>query len=529
MLDERLETRDESGSITSPTLCHPGVSRRRAIGSKTVCFQRESKNSAQRHLSLRWSLAIRYLATCCRSRVILFGETVAISCLILLSACTDYVSQIEDKIEERERMSLIESSDNSAPRTSTSVAKSSSSVKSSSSSEEKSSSSSVEEEKSSSSKKVCAVSPSVKNRNDSSQIVIRFMPSWTNTNAIMYVAGGDSALMKTVKNYCGWFEAKTYLPTKGFYVSFKQTVGAKITPVIPLDSVAALSDSLWVIENSNNELEVYACYPGILGDCPTKRLPVMMFDWLHGTRGDGDDEGKNGDPANGVSADFGSGGCGGSNAIDANGRGLMKGMVEDLLGANGVPVRAANFPENCKITTHLDNWFLPEVVAEKDGKQYTNATCRSIELQLQDDGLWLGQKDKNSPEGGLFLLDDFEYLDTAKTVANPYFDNISFSGKKHNYGFTMKIQAAFDYIPGQYFEFFGDDDVWVFINNRLVVDLGGQHAQVLGAVDLDTLGLTEGKNYPFHIFYAERHTSQSNFMMRTSIDLKSHDYENFCH
>jgi fibro-slime domain-containing protein len=237
----------------------------------------------------------------------------------------------------------------------------------------------------------------------------------------------------------------------------------------------------------------------------------MMFDWLHGTKGDGDEAGKNGDPANGVSADFGSGGCSHH----------TKGMVQEILGTNGVPVPADPFPEDCKITTHLDKWFLPEVVAQKDKQTYTNATCRSIELTLDDDGLWLGQKDNKSKEGGLFLLDDFEYLDAERTIANPYFDNISASGKRHNFGFTMKIQATFEYIPGQYFEFFGDDDVWVFINNRLVVDIGGQHTQVFGSVDLDTLGLEEGKTYPFHIFYAERHSVYSNFMMKTSIDLKT--------
>ena len=82
----------------------------------------------------------------------------------------------------------------------------------------------------------------------------------------------------------------------------------------------------------------------------------------------------------------------------------------------------------------------------------------------------------------------------------------------------MKVQATFEYVQGQYFDFYGDDDVWVFINNKLVVDIGGQHGQVAGAVDLDTIGqnnpadkLVEGQTYPFHIFYAERHTSSSNF------------------
>ena len=358
--------------------------------------------------------------------------------------------------------------------------------------------------------------------------VIRFFAPWTNTSAVLYVAGGESTKMTTVKNYCGWFEARINKPEGNFQVYFMQTIGyeyvtnthnsSKITPIaqstlLSLDEAAAEADTIWVKAGKDigAATTVSTKYPGILGDCPTKTLPVMMFDWLHGTKGDGDGEGKNGDPANGVSADFGSGGCAHH----------ITGMVEPILGANGVPVPAANFPENCKITTHLAQWFLPEVIAQKNGQPVTNATCRSIELNLDNDGLWLGQKDKSSPEGGLFLLDDFEYLDAEKTIPNPYFDNISSGGKRHNYGFTMKIQATFEYIPGQYFEFFGDDDVWVFINNRLVVDIGGQHAQVAGAVDLDTLGLTEGFNYPFHIFYAERHTSESNFKMKTSIDLKT--------
>ena len=358
--------------------------------------------------------------------------------------------------------------------------------------------------------------------------VIRFFAPWTNTSAVLYVAGGESTKMTTVKNYCGWFEARINKPEGSFQVYFMQTIGyeyvtdihnsSKITPIaqstlLTLDEAAAEADTIWVKAGKDigAATTVYTKYPGVLGDCPTKTLPVMMFDWLHGTKGDGDGEGKNGDPANGVSADFGSGGCAHH----------ITGMVEPQLGVNGVPIPAANFPENCKITTHLAQWFLPEVVAQKNGQPVTNATCRSIELNLDNDGLWLGQKDKSSPEGGLFLLDDFEYLDAERTIPNPYFDNISNGGKRHNYGFTMKIQATFEYIPGQYFEFFGDDDVWVFINNRLVVDIGGQHAQVAGAVDLDTLGLKEGTNYPFHIFYAERHTSESNFKMKTSIDLKT--------
>ena len=339
------------------------------------------------------------------------------------------------------------------------------------------------------------------------QTVVRFFAPWTNTSAIL-VTGTESIKMTTAKNYCGWFETKITPPTDGsIQVYFKQTLGYEYVNTkhdttksssieqnltLALDS----ADTIWVKASKEIGAETkvfYDKYPGVLGDCPTKILPVMMFDWLHGTKGDGDSEGTNGDPVNGVSADFGSGGCGGSNAKDEQNRGYMAGMVEPTLGANGVPVRATNFPENCKITDHLNQWFLPEVIAEKNGVSYTNATCRSIELVLDTAGFWLGQKDQNSPEGGLFLLDDFEFLDAEKTIVNPYFDNFTNGrNKKHNFGFTMKIQASFEYIPGQYFEFLGDDDVWVFINNRLVVDIGGQHPQAFGSVNLDTLGLVQG-------------------------------------
>jgi fibro-slime domain-containing protein len=358
---------------------------------------------------------------------------------------------------------------------------------------------------------------------------IRFLTPWTNTNAMMFLSDSENDKLTVnmgATSYCGWYEARIDVPSDGAKIYFKQTtannfVGANgitenessLTP-IAMDSILALSDTVWIVGRKSGSPEMHTNYPGILSDCPIKTLPVMMFDWLHGNKGDAKNgvvEGTNGDPANGVSADFGSGGC----------SGLTVGMVEPTLGANGVPVRATYFPENCKITDHLNQWFLPEVLAQKNGVSYTNATCRSIELGIDTAGFWLGQKDQYSAEGGLFLLDDFEYLDEAKTIKNPYFDALTSStNKKHNYGFTMKIQASFEYIPGQYFEFFGDDDVWVFINNRLVVDIGGQHAQVFGSVNLDTLGLVQGSIYPFHLFYAERHLSASNFMMRTSIDLK---------
>lgn len=63
----------------------------------------------------------------------------------------------------------------------------------------------------------------------------------------------------------------------------------------------------------------------------------------------------------------------------------------------------------------------------------------------------------------------------------------------------------------------------MFIDDKLAVDLGGVHGAASGSVALDALSLTLGETYDFDLFFAERHTTESNFRIDTSIALQDNN------
>lgn len=93
-----------------------------------------------------------------------------------------------------------------------------------------------------------------------------------------------------------------------------------------------------------------------------------------------------------------------------------------------------------------------------------------------------------------------------------------------NFHFTFELETEFTYREGesQVFRFIGDDDVWVYVDNKLVIDIGGVHGATEQTIDLDRLAwLENGQRYTLKFFFAERHTTQSNFRIETTLDLRS--------
>jgi fibro-slime domain-containing protein len=107
-------------------------------------------------------------------------------------------------------------------------------------------------------------------------------------------------------------------------------------------------------------------------------------------------------------------------------------------------------------------------------------------------------------------------------VNGELYGNYSNTGKNFHFTFELETEFVYSANSGQVFTFIGDDDVWVFIDGKLVIDLGGVHGAESQTIDLDRLNwLRDGETYSLHFFFAERHTTQSNFKIETTLQLRT--------
>ncbi len=221
--------------------------------------------------------------------------------------------------------------------------------------------------------------------------------------------------------------------------------------------------------------------------------------------------------------------------------------------------------------------------AESFGQWFTDndfntKVQRTIELAAIQDGRFQFSSAPHAVSGGFFPLDDsttdeaplcnlwpYWYWNVAgKTCAGSQYlfpPSVTaegwseVTGKKHNFWFTSEVHYLFAYREGMSLQFYGDDDLFIFINGQLVLDLGGVHQRLPGKVTVsgdpgvativeggsiveatgaistcaDTaagnpdcrnrtmdLGLVPGLIYEIAIFHADRHPTESNYQLTLS-------------
>ena len=174
--------------------------------------------------------------------------------------------------------------------------------------------------------------------------------------------------------------------------------------------------------------------------------------------------------------------------------GLVQNMTLDTL-IGGVPVAGPNIVAGASTAANFAKWYT-------DSPGYNMSQDFSLTLTEGAPGVY------SYSSNSFFPID------------NQLYGN---QGRDHNYHFTLQLAGFLSFSsPTQTFSFTGDDDLWIFVNGKRFMDLGGVHTAVTGTFtgqDLLDAGLLANTQYSFDMFFAERHTTESNLSITTSLTL----------
>jgi fibro-slime domain-containing protein len=187
------------------------------------------------------------------------------------------------------------------------------------------------------------------------------------------------------------------------------------------------------------------------------------------------------------------------------------GVVDPGIGLDRKPVYRT--PANTTPTfgqAAFDQWY-----RDVPGTNYT--VGYPLPMSLNADGLYEYDSQKSGKPDVYQGVSRrvFAPLDDGDPYATPFGNQ----GQAHNLKLTAELHASFTATPGSSIAVRGDDDVYLFVNDRLLVDLGGTHSALMRELNLDDFALTAGEKYAVDLFYAERQGATGDLMLRTNLQL----------